>query len=82
MIEVVEKWCDENGVDVSLVFENVATIQKRIAPQDTLHPASRNQDQLRQVLLNSISMLTTAELLEIRIPAYILIGELRPDLLK
>lgn len=82
VIEVVEKWCEENSVDVSLVFENVATIQKRVAHQDTFRPATRNQDQLRQVLLDSISKLTTAELLEIRIPASILIRELRPDLLK
>ena len=82
VIEVVQNWCESNGVDVSLVFENAATIQKRIDNQVILHPVNRSQDQLRQVLLSSISKLTTAELLEIRIPASILIGELRPDLLK
>ena len=82
VIEVVEKWRNANSIDMSLVYESATPDKKRVVSPVKPVPATRNQDHLRAVLLNSISRMTTAELLEIRISASILIGELRPDLLQ
>lgn len=82
VIDVVEKWCKDNGIDTSQIYEATSQIQKRTFTQFKPVPPSLGQDILREALLNAISHLTTAELLEIRIPASKLIGELRPDLLQ
>lgn len=73
VVEHVEEWRQENGIDHRLVYD--AKPSKR--PED----APRDAHRLRTLLLASIARMSDEELLSLSIPAKHLIVEIRPDLL-
>tara|TARA_R110002111_G_scaffold177181_2_gene243223 strand:- start:6976 stop:7809 length:834 start_codon:yes stop_codon:yes gene_type:complete len=76
VIDYVKKWCNENNVDQSFIFEESVPKQ--------LHKSTQSIDQynLREVLLQAIKLMPTDDLLHVKIPASALISLLRPDLLR
>jgi len=82
IIDAVLEWATENDVSKSLLFET----EPLPAPKQIFRRSGRGEEvqsgNLRATLLRVIGKLSDEELMQIRLPAYELVAELRPDLLK
>ena len=83
VVEIVEAWRQEHGLDEALVYEQMPMRVLYDSPRKHLdNHVGNGRDPLRNALLNAIAKMSVDELLEIRVPASYLVTELRPDLLK
>jgi hypothetical protein len=78
IIDIVQCWCKQNGIDEETVFQSGPVIQ----PIESKTRSSSEANQLRYLLLASIDRLSTEEVLNLHLPARCLVEVLRPDLLK
>lgn len=71
----VEDWRTKHGIDVDLIYESPRSSRRT----EQYEEASTG---LRQILLSAIQKMTTQQLLELPIPARLVMGAARPDLLE